>query len=93
MQAEPVANERGSDICLEIGERQDEVGAQGKDLVDVRRGEGTDPRLLPAGLRRTNDIAGNPDDAVLLAKQIERLDSLFGEADNSCRWRHVRSRA
>src|SRR6516162_5048007 len=52
----------------------------------------TDPRLLPTGLRRTNDIAGNPDDAVLLAKQIERLDSLFGEADNSCRWRHVRSR-
>ena len=38
----------------------------------------------PRGRRRTK-IAGDADDAVLLAQQIRRLDSLFGEADNSAR--------
>jgi hypothetical protein len=50
-------------------------------LVDIRRGEGADARLLAASLRRAHDIAGDPDDAVLLAEQIQRLNSLFGEAD------------
>ena len=32
----PPANEIGDNVCLEIGERQNEVGLQGEDLVDVR---------------------------------------------------------
>jgi hypothetical protein len=33
---------------------------------------------------------GDPDDAILLAEQIKRLDSLFGQADNST-WREHRA--
>ena len=38
-------------------------------------------------------MAGDPDDAVLLAEQTQRLNSLFGEADNSARWKHQIPRA
>ena len=38
-----------------------------EDLVDIRRGEGADARLLAASPWRAHDIAGDPDDAVLLA--------------------------
>jgi hypothetical protein len=71
---EPTANEIGDNTCLEIGECQDEVRLQGEDLVDVRRRERADPRLLAASLRRAHNIAGDPDDAVLLAEQVQRLD-------------------
>ena len=36
----------------EIGEGQDEVGVQGKDLVDLSRGKGAHPWLFAAGLWR-----------------------------------------
>src|SRR5437899_2295108 len=36
MDVEPAANEIGGDVRLEIGERQDEIGLQGEDLVDIR---------------------------------------------------------
>jgi hypothetical protein len=36
MDVEPTANEIGDDIRLEIGEREDEIGLQGDDLIDVR---------------------------------------------------------
>jgi len=88
MDVEPAANQIGSDVGLEIGECQNEVGLQRQDLVDVRRGEGTHARLFPARLWWAHDIAGDPDDAVLLAEQIQRLDGLFGEADNSTRRKH-----
>jgi hypothetical protein len=61
-----------------IGECQDEIGLQGEDLVDIRRREGAHAWLLAASLWGTHDIAGDADDAVLLAEQIERLDGLFG---------------
>jgi hypothetical protein len=53
------ADEIGGDVGLEIGECQDEVGPQCNDLVDVRRGESADPRLLAASLWRAYDIAGD----------------------------------
>jgi hypothetical protein len=36
MDFESTANEIGDDIRLQIGERQDEVGFQCEDLVDIR---------------------------------------------------------
>jgi hypothetical protein len=36
MDVEPPANEIHGNVGLEIGERQDEVGLQGEDLVDIR---------------------------------------------------------
>jgi hypothetical protein len=41
-----------------------------------------------ARLRRARNIAGDADDAVLLAEQVQRLDGLFGEADNSAGRKH-----
>jgi hypothetical protein len=35
MYAEPVPNEFGGDVCLEIGEAQDEIRAQRQDLVGI----------------------------------------------------------
>jgi hypothetical protein len=52
MDVEPAANEIGDYACLEIGERQDEIGLQREDLINVRRREGADPRLLAASPRR-----------------------------------------
>jgi hypothetical protein len=46
-------------------------------LVDVRRREGAHKRLFGASLQRAHDIAGDPEDAVLLAEQVQRLDGLF----------------
>jgi hypothetical protein len=93
MEVEPAANEIGGDVRLEIGEGQDEIGLQREDLVDIRRGKGADARLLTASLRRAHNIAGDPDDAVLLAEQIQRFDGLFGKADNSSRRKHRTPRA
>ena len=73
MDVDPAANEISGDVRLEIGERQDEIGLQREDLVDICRGEGADARLLAASLRQAYDIAGDPDDAVLLPEQIQRL--------------------
>jgi hypothetical protein len=42
--------------------------------------------LFAASLWWTHDIAGDPYDAILLAEQVQRLDGLFSEADNSA-WR------
>jgi hypothetical protein len=40
MDVEPAANEIRDDVGLEIRERQDQIGLQSEDLVDVRRREG-----------------------------------------------------
>jgi hypothetical protein len=88
MDIKPPANEIRGNVRLEIRERQDEVGLQGQNLVDVRRREGTPAQLLTASPWRRNNIARDPGDAVLLAEQIQRLDGLFGEADNSAGRKH-----
>jgi hypothetical protein len=74
---EPAPDQIGDDVRLKIGERQDEVPLQGEDLLDVRRCEGAHPRFLTASPRRAHEIAGDADDAVLLAEQIQRLDGFF----------------
>jgi hypothetical protein len=76
------AHEIGDDIRLQVGEGQHEVRFERQDFWNVRRDEGRYPRLLAPHLRRPHRLAGNTDDAVLFAKQIQRLDGLFGEADN-----------
>jgi len=80
---DPAANEIGDDVRLEVGERQNQIRLQREDLVDVRRRKSAHARLLATSLWRAHDVTGDADDAVLLAEQVERLDRLFGEADNS----------
>ena len=80
--ATPATNEVGDDVGLKIGEGEHQIRLQRQDLWNVRGDEGRHPRLLAAHLRRPHRIAGDADDAVLLAEQIQRLDGLFGEADD-----------
>ncbi len=75
-------NQVGCDLGLQIGEGEHEIGLERQDLWNVRGDEGRYPRFLAADLRRTHRIAGDADDAVLLAEQIQRLHGLFGQADD-----------
>src|SRR5215467_3576205 len=57
-----------------------------------------DVKALTRGFSRracggAHDVARDTHDAVLLAEQVERLDGLFGEADNSARRKHQSRRA
>ena len=49
-------------------------------------------RLLLARLRRPHGIAGDADDAVLLAQKIERFGGFLGEADDARRRKHFGAR-
>ena len=80
------AHQIGDDAGLQVGEGQHEIGLERQNFRDVRGDEGGNPRLLAADLRRPHRIAGDADDAVLLAEQIQRLDGLFGEANDPAGW-------
>ena len=64
-------------------ECQHQVGLEREDLWDIGGDERGHPRLFPAHLRRPHRIAGDADDAILLAEQIQRFDGFFGKADDS----------
>ena len=70
------------DVGLQIGEREDEVRLQRLDLLVARVQERRDLRLLTR-LRRTHGVAGDADDTIALAEQIQRLGGFFGEADDA----------
>ena len=80
---DPGADEIGDDAGLQVGEGEHQIRFQCQHFWDVRRDEGRHPRLLTPHLRRADGIAGDADDAVLLAEQIERFDRLFGQADDA----------
>ena len=83
MDGDAGADEVGDDVGLQVGEGEHEIGIEREDLRDVRRDECRHPRLLAPHPRRAHGIAGDADDAVLLAEQIQRLDRLFGQADDA----------
>jgi hypothetical protein len=70
------------DSGLEIGESKDQVGCKRHDLRCVGRGERRNPRLLAPNPRWPEGIAGDPDDPVFLAQEIEGLDRLLSQADD-----------
>ena len=80
------AHEISDDAGLQIGEGQHQIGLERENFWNVRGDEGGDPRFLAADLRRPHRIAGDADDTVLLAEQIQRLDGLFGEANDPAGW-------
>ena len=62
---------------------EDEIGLRArKSLGDIRRGEGRHPGFSRRASGGRTAIAGNADDALPAAQQIERLDSLLGQADD-----------
>ena len=77
------ANEIGNDLSLQIREGQNEVRLQRQDFRNVGRDERRHPRLLAPDPRRPHRIAGDADDAVLLAQEVQRLDGFLGEADDA----------
>jgi hypothetical protein len=76
------AHQIGGDIRLQVGEGQHQIGFERENFRDVRGDESGNPRLLAADLRRPHRIAGDADDAVLLAEQVQHFDGLFGEAND-----------
>jgi hypothetical protein len=80
------AHQIGGDIRLQVGEGQHQIGLECENFRDIRGDEGGNPRLLAADLRRPHRIAGDADDAVLLAEQVQRFDGLFGEANDPAGW-------
>ena len=77
------AHQIGNDVRLQVRERQHQVGLERENFRNVGGDECGHPRLLAAHPRRPHRIAGDADDAILLAEQIQRLDGFFGEADDS----------
>ena len=67
-------------------------GFERLDLFVARVQERRDLRLL-ARLRRTHGVAGDADDTIALAEQIERLGGLFGQADDSVREHQMQPRS
>ncbi len=45
------------------------------------------PAASRADLRRPHRIAGDPDDPVLFAQQIQRLDGFLGETNDAAGWK------
>jgi len=76
------ADELSDDVGLQVGEGEHEIGRERQDLRNVGGDEGRDARLLAADLRWPHRIAGDADDPVLLAEQVECLDRLFGQAND-----------
>src|SRR3954471_1257087 len=76
------ADEVSDDAGLQVGEGENQIRLERENLWNVRRDEGRYPRLFAADSWRPYRIAGDADDAILLAEQIQRLHGLFGEADD-----------
>jgi hypothetical protein len=88
MNGDAGARQLCGDLGLQIGEAQHKVRIECEDLRHIGRDERGHPRLFAPHLRRPHRIAGNADDAILFAEQIQRLHGLFREADDPA-WREV----
>ena len=79
MDGDAGANEIGDDIGLQVREGENEVRFERQDFRNVRGDERRHPRFLAPDLRRPHRIAGNADNPVLLAQQIQRLHGFLRE--------------
>jgi hypothetical protein len=71
------ANELGAQVRLQVREREDEIRLELLDLVELRVDECGHFRLEPR-LGRPDSVAGNADNAIALAEEVERFSRLFG---------------
>ena len=79
------------DVGLQIGEREDQIRLERLDLLVAGVQERRDLRLLTR-LRRTHGVAGDADDTIALAEEVQRLGGFFGEADDAFREHEIRLR-
>ena len=82
-----MADQLRGDVGLQVGKAEHAVGPQFQDLVDLGREEGADLGLFLACPARPHRVAGDADDARLLAEQVQPLGGLLGEADDALRAR------
>jgi hypothetical protein len=82
MDGDAGANQVGDDTGLQIREGENEIRIERQDLWDVSGDERRYPRLLAPHSRRPHRVTGDPDDPVLLAELIQRLDGFLGETDD-----------
>jgi hypothetical protein len=80
-----VPDEFRGDVGLQVRKAEHEVGFEREDLVDLRADERGDLRFLLARTRRAHREAGNADDAVFLAHEVQRFGRLLGQADDAGR--------
>src|SRR5262245_8896109 len=92
MNSNIVTNELSDDVRLQIGEGEDEIRVERKNLRNIRGDECRDTRLFAPDLRRPHGITRNAGNTVLLAEEIEGLDCFFGQADDSLRRKHTLSK-
>jgi hypothetical protein len=76
------ADELCCDLRLEIGECEDKIRLERKDLRNIGRDEGRNTRLLAPDLGWPHGITGHADDAVLLTEKVKRFDRLLRQADD-----------
>src|ERR1700690_2668880 len=82
MDGDAGADQVGNDVSLQIREGENEVRLELEDFRNVGRNKRRYTGLLAPDPRRPHRVAGHADDPVLLAKQIKRLHSFFGETDD-----------
>jgi hypothetical protein len=75
-------NQLRDEIRLQIRERQDQIGLERDDLVELRVDERRDLGLLPR-FRRAHGVTRHADDAVALSQEIERFCRFLGQADDA----------
>src|SRR5262245_10191860 len=89
MNSNIVADKFSDNVGLQIGEGENEIRLQRKNLRNICGDECRDTWLLAPNLWRSHGIAGNPGYAVFLAEEIKRLDGLLGQTDDSLRRKHA----
>lgn len=76
-------HEVAHNIGLKIGEREGEIRLKREDLRNISADEGRDARLFMPNARWADSVAGDTDDPLVLAEQVEGLDGLFGETNDA----------
>ena len=82
MHLDPSPDQPGGNVGLQVREGQHKIRVQRLDLLQIGAGERPHPRLFAPHPSGTDGIAGDPDNPVVLAKKIQRLDSFFGETND-----------
>ena len=82
MHLDPSPDQPGGNVGLQVREGQHKIRVQRLDLLQISTGERPHPRLFAPHAGGADGIAGDPDNPVVLAKKIQRLDSFFGETND-----------
>ena len=80
--------ERGGDVGLQVGKRENKVRVKSEDLRDIGRREGRYPGFFLSHALGPDGISRYPYDAAFFTQQIERFDRLFGQADDAFWGKH-----